>query len=32
VEHEEYDDFIWGLIGVNMMVFVFVIAYMAWTW
>jgi hypothetical protein len=28
----EHDDFIWGLIGVSMMVFVAALSYVVWTW
>ena len=32
MEDDKRDDFIWGLIGVNLMVFVAALSYVVWTW
>lgn len=32
MEDGKRDDFIWKLIGVNMMVFVAALSYVVWTW
>lgn len=32
MEDEAKEEFLWGLIGVNLIVFIFAVSYVVWTW